>query len=105
VGYTIRDARAELVDFFAVISKRYAILKFVHTVSAYYVLSAFFVMGVSAYHLLKKKNIEIGTISSLLSLLVFHNTDAEVKGLKTFTREERHPVLITPIAFILVYGV
>ncbi|MDH3957353.1 MAG: cytochrome ubiquinol oxidase subunit I [Desulfobacteraceae bacterium] len=63
VGYTIRDGRAELVDFVAVLFQKYAIFKFIHTVSAAYVLSAFFVMGVSAYHLLKKQNIDFFTRS------------------------------------------
>jgi len=63
VGYTIRDGRAELVDFVAVLFQKYAIFKFVHTVSAAYVLSAFFVMGVSAYHLLKKQHIDFFTRS------------------------------------------
>ncbi len=169
VGYTIRDGRAELVDFFAIITQKFAILKFIHTVSAAYVLGAFFVMGVSAYHLLRKKNIEfftrsfrialvfglifsfivviigdlngvvvaekqptklaameslwetttrapvylfalpdeenernkieIGAIPGLLSFLVFHDINAEVKGLKAFPREERPPVLITSFAF------
>ena len=169
VGFAIRNGRAELVDFAAVLFQKFAILKFIHTVSAAYVLSAFFVMGVSAYHLLKKNNIEfftrsfrialvfglvfsfivviigdlngvivaekqptklaameslwetttrapvylfalpdeenernkieIGAIPGLLSLLVFHDIDAEVKGLKAFPREERPPVLITSFAF------
>jgi len=47
----------------------------------------------------ERNKIEIGTISGLLSLLVFHNTDAEVKGLKAFPREERPPVMITSFAF------
>ncbi len=169
VGFAIRNGRAELVDFTAILFQKFAILKFIHTVSAAYVLSAFFVMGVSAYHLLQKKNIEfftrsfrialvfglifsfivtivgdlngvivaekqptklaameslwetttrapvylfawpdekneknkieIGAIPGLLSLLVFHDTDAEVRGLKAFPREERPPVLITSFAF------
>jgi len=169
VGFTIRDGRAELVDFAAVLTQKWALLKFVHTVSAAYVLSAFFVMGVSAYHLLKKKNIEfftrsfrialvfglissfvvvimgdlngvvvaekqptklaameslwetttrapvyffalpdeenernsieIGAIPGMLSFLVKHDINAEVRGLKAFPKEERPPVLITSFAF------
>jgi len=68
VGYTIRDGRAELVDFAAVLFQKYAIFKFVHTVSAAYVLSAFFVMGVSAYHLLKKQHIDFFTRSFKIAL-------------------------------------
>ena len=169
VGYTIRDGRAELVDFAAVLFQKYAIFKFIHTVSAAYVLSAFFVMGVSAYHLLKKQNIdfftrsfktalgfgiifsfvvvimgdingviiaekqptklaameslwetttrapvylfalpdeenernkiEIGAMPGMLSFLVRHDINAEIRGLKAFPKEERPPVLITSFAF------
>jgi len=69
VGYTIRDGRAELVDFTAALMQKWAILKFVHTVSSAYVLSAFFVMGVSAYHLLKKQKIEFFTRSFRIALV------------------------------------
>ena len=81
VCFTIRDGRAELVDFAAVLFQKFAIFKFLHTVSAAYVLSAFFVMGVSAYHLLKKQNITFfsrsfrialvfGTIFSLVVVII-----------------------------------
>ena len=169
VGFTIRDGRAELVDFAAVVFNKFAILEFFHTVPAAYILSAFFVMGISAYHLLKKQHIdfftksfrialvlglifsiftaitgdmhgvhvaktqpaklaameahwetttrapihlfaipdeenernkvEIGSIPSLLSFLVHHDINAEVRGLNAFSREERPPVLITSFAF------
>ncbi|UCD88539.1 MAG: cytochrome ubiquinol oxidase subunit I [Desulfobacterales bacterium] len=69
VGYTIRNGRAELVDFTAALIQKWAILKFIHTVSAAYVLSAFFVMGVSAYHLLKRRNIEFFTRSFRIALV------------------------------------
>ena len=58
VGYTIRDGRAEMVDFLAVITQRFAIYKIIHTISAALVLSAFFIMGISAYHLLKNRHKE-----------------------------------------------
>jgi cytochrome d ubiquinol oxidase subunit I len=169
VGFTIRDGRAELVDFAAVLFQKYAVFKFFHTTSAAYVLSAFFVMGVSAYHLLKKQNIdfftrsfkialgfgtifslilviigdingvivaekqptklaameslwdtttrapvylfalpdeengrnkiEIGAMPGMLSFLVRHDINAEIRGLNAFPKEERPPVLITSFAF------
>jgi len=169
VGFAIRDGRAELVDFAAVLFQKYAVFKFLHTISAAYVLSAFFVMGVSAYHLLKKENtefftrsfrialgfgtifslivvvigdingvivaekqptklaameslwetttrapvylfalpdekneknkIEIGAIPGMLSFLVRHDINAEVRGLKDFPKDERPPVFITSFAF------
>lgn len=57
VGYTIRNGRAELTDFLAVISQRFAILEFVHTVGAAYITAGFFVLGISAWHLLRSRNV------------------------------------------------
>ncbi len=174
VGYVLRNGRAELDSFLAVITNKFGILEFFHTVSAAYVLSAFFVMGVSAYHLLKKQNveffhrsfkialifglvsslfvaiigdthgvhvsevqpaklaameshwetttrapihlfaipdeenernlIEIGSIPGLLSLLGFHDINAEVTGLRDIPKDERPPVLITFISFRVMVG-
>ena len=58
VGYVIRNGRAELDNFMEVVTQPWAILEFIHTVSGAYILSAFFVMGISAYHLLKKQHTE-----------------------------------------------
>jgi cytochrome d ubiquinol oxidase subunit I len=69
VGYVIRDGRAELESFVAVISQRWAILEFLHVVSAAYILSAFFIMGVSAYHLLKKQHADFFTRSFRIALV------------------------------------
>jgi cytochrome d ubiquinol oxidase subunit I len=69
VGYVIRDGRAELESFAAVVSQRWAILEFLHVVSAAYILSAFFVMGVSAYHLLKKQHMDFFTRSFRIALV------------------------------------
>lgn len=70
VGYVIRNGRAELESFAAVALHKFAILMFLHTVSAAYILSAFFVMGVSAYHLLKKQHIDFFTKSFRMALVM-----------------------------------
>ncbi len=59
VGYTINEAsgRAELTDFLAVVTQPFAIIQILHTLAAAYCLAAFFVMGISAYHLLRKQNV------------------------------------------------
>jgi len=69
VGYVIRNGRAELTDFFAVILQSYSILTFLHATAAAYILSGFFVMGVSAYHLLKQQHTEIFTKSFRIALV------------------------------------
>jgi cytochrome d ubiquinol oxidase subunit I len=69
VGFAIRDGRAELVDFAAVVFNKFAILEICHTVPAAYILSAFFVMGISAYHLLKKHHADFFTKSFRMALM------------------------------------
>lgn len=57
VGYVIRNNRAEMVDFGAFLTNGYSWLKFFHTCLAGYVVAAFFVMGISAWHILRKQNL------------------------------------------------
>ncbi|MBI4685877.1 MAG: cytochrome ubiquinol oxidase subunit I [Nitrospirae bacterium] len=169
VGYVLRNNRAEMVDFMALVTNPYGWLKFSHTLISGYVLAAFFVMGVSAYHLLKKNRTDFfkrsfriaavfGLVTSILllvsgtfhaervamtqptkfaameavwdtqkgvaynllvipdvdnerntveavgipkflSLLAFHDADAEIRGLKEFPKEERPPVASTFYSF------
>ena len=69
VGFTIRNGRAELSDFAAVVFNKFAIFEFLHTVPAAFVLSAFLVMGISAYHLMKKQHIDFFTKSFRMALV------------------------------------
>jgi cytochrome d ubiquinol oxidase subunit I len=61
VGYVIRNGRAELDDFMAVVTQPFAMQQIIHTVAGAYILAGFFVMGVCAYHLLRKQNVEFFT--------------------------------------------
>ena len=77
VGYVIRHGRAEFVNFWAAVLQPYAILKFLHTIHAGFVVGSFFVMGISAYHLLKnhdvklfKKAFKIGAYFGLYAAIV-----------------------------------
>ncbi len=170
VGYEIRNGRAELTDFWAVISQTFAINTFIHTVSSAYLLGGFFVLAVSAYHLLKKNETRLFTKSfklaavwaltmalitvvhghyngsevartqppklaameahweteknapiyafvipggrdsegnvfeflplpGFLSLLAYHDANAEVKGLKEWPAEDRPPVFLSFVSF------
>ena len=51
--------RMEMTDFYAVLFNEVAQAKFVHTVSAGYVTAAMFVLGVSAWYLLKGRHVEM----------------------------------------------
>jgi cytochrome bd ubiquinol oxidase subunit I len=68
VGYTIRNGRAELTDFVAVVTQKGALVEFAHTVGGAYILGGFFVMGVSAYHLLRKQHVSFFTKSFRIAL-------------------------------------
>ncbi len=68
VGYVLRNGRAELGDFLAIVTQRFAIQQFLHTVSGAYILAGFVVMGISAYHLLRRQNTTFFTKSFRLAL-------------------------------------
>ena len=174
VGYVLRNGRAEMVDFMAMVTNSYGWSKFFHTVLSGYIVAAFFIMGISAYHILRKNEVAFfrrsfrmaalfGLISSFLvfatgdfhaievaktqptkfaamelvwntqkaapynlivvpdmenernavetlsipkglSILAFHNGNAEVRGLKDFQKEDRPPVIPTFLSFRLMAG-
>ncbi len=64
--------RMEMTDFFAVLFNEVAQAKFVHTVSAGYVTASVFVIGVSAWYLLRGRHIELArrsiTVASAFGL-------------------------------------
>ncbi|MBI5141994.1 MAG: cytochrome ubiquinol oxidase subunit I [Nitrospirae bacterium] len=177
VGYVLRNNRAEMVDFGAMLTNPYGWLKFGHTVLSGYVVAAFFVMGIAAWHIIRRNEIDLfkrsfrlaagfGLASSilvfivgdfhaaivaqsqpakfaamesvwetqksvpynmlvvpdvegernsvsaagvpgLLSFFAFHDSDAEIRGLKSFPKDERPPVLATFLSFrsMLVLGI
>jgi len=174
VGFVLRNGRAEMTDFLAVVTNPYSWIKFLHTVTSGYVLAGFFVMGIAAWHLLKKNEVdfftrsfktgamfalissiavvatgdfhaveiakvqptkfaamesvwetrkgapmhlllvpdeanernavETASIPGMLSFLAFHDTNAEVKGLKDFPKSERPPVLPVFLSFRIMAG-
>ena len=69
VGYTIQNGRAELTDFFAVLFNYHGILEIFHVLPAGLLLASFFIMGISAYHLLRKQHVELFTKSFKIALV------------------------------------
>ncbi|TCT11213.1 cytochrome ubiquinol oxidase subunit I [Paralcaligenes ureilyticus] len=59
--------RMEMTDFGAVIFNPVAQAKFVHTVSAGYVMGAIFVMGISAWYILRGRHIEMAKRSMVVA--------------------------------------
>jgi len=63
VGFVLRNGRAEMNDFLALVTNPYGWIKFLHTVTSGYMVAAFFVMGIAAWHLLRKNEIDFFTRS------------------------------------------
>ena len=85
VGYVINPitGRAQLDDFFALVTNPKGWLFFWHTISAGFATASFLILGVSAYHLARKQHIElfkrsfhmaalVGLIASILVFLGGH---------------------------------
>ena len=85
VGYVINQTtgRAELVDFFALIGNPKGWMFFWHTISSGLATAAFLIIGVSAYHIIRKQNVElfkrsfhmaaiVGVVTSLSLFLAGH---------------------------------
>lgn len=64
VGYVVRDGRAEMTDFFALLTNPHVWFQFPHVITSGMVTAAFFVLGIAAYNLWKGKGEkELFTIS------------------------------------------
>ena len=68
VGYAIENGRAVLTDLLAVLVQEFAILQVLHVLSGAYVLTAFFMMSVSAYHLIKRQHVDFFNRSFTMAL-------------------------------------
>jgi cytochrome d ubiquinol oxidase subunit I len=72
VGYVINEVngRAELVDFFALIANPKGWLFFWHTIAAGFATASFLILGVSAYHLIRKQYVDIFKRSFQMAALI-----------------------------------
>ncbi len=78
VGYVLRNGRAEMTDFFALLFNGHVWVQFPHVFFSAMATAAFFVIGISAYHLLKKssdndvwkKSMKTGVIFSVIGIVL-----------------------------------
>lgn len=59
IGYSLQNGRAEMVDFFALITNPYVLGQFPHTVLGGLVTAGVFMAAISAYYLLKQRHLPI----------------------------------------------
>jgi cytochrome d ubiquinol oxidase subunit I len=70
VGYVLRNGRAEMTDFFALLTNPHVWVQFPHVLTAGIATTGFFVLAFSAYHLLRKtENRELFRISFQMALV------------------------------------
>jgi cytochrome d ubiquinol oxidase subunit I len=84
VGYVEENGRLVMTDFWALLGNSNVWVQFPHVVFSGFATAAFFVLGISAYHLLRKKHADVfersfrlaalyGTLAMLLVILVGHS--------------------------------
>ncbi len=84
VGYAEENGRLVMQDFSALLTNPYVWGQFPHTVFSGFTTGAFFVLGISAYHLLREQQKEVfkpsfqlatvfGAVSLLMVILIGHN--------------------------------
>ena len=87
-GYVLRNGRAELTDFGEAVFNPSTVIRYLHTVDAALIAGAFFVAGIAAYYLLKKRETELarramkmavlfGLVTSVLELMPFGHEHAK----------------------------
>ncbi|MGG0717222.1 cytochrome ubiquinol oxidase subunit I [Robertmurraya massiliosenegalensis] len=70
LGYAIQNGRAEMNDFFAVLTNPKVLVAYPHTIFASLATASFFVLGVSAWKLIKKKDVEFFKKSMTLPMII-----------------------------------
>jgi cytochrome d ubiquinol oxidase subunit I len=55
VGYVLRNGRAEMEDFFALLFNPHLFVQFPHVLMSGLTTAAFFILGISAYHLVRQR--------------------------------------------------
>jgi cytochrome d ubiquinol oxidase subunit I len=70
IGYAIKNGRAQMTDFFGLIKNGQLWVEFPHVITGALCTGAFFVAGISAYNLLKKRHIEFYKKSLNLALII-----------------------------------
>ncbi|MCG7334179.1 cytochrome ubiquinol oxidase subunit I [Sporosarcina sp. ACRSM] len=70
VGYVLQNGRAEMNDFLAVLTNEKLWVAFPHTVFGSFATGAFFIIGVSAWYIYRKRDVDLFKRSINIALLV-----------------------------------
>ena len=70
VGCTIVDGKARLTNLGALLSNEFALLAYLHTILAGLIFGSIMMLGVSCWHLLRGRNVELFRRAAKLALIV-----------------------------------
>jgi len=118
-AFNYQTMRMEMVDFWAIVFNPVAQAKFVHTVSAGYVTGAMFVLSISSWYLLKKRDVEFAKrsfrvaaafgLASALSVIVLGDesgyTVGEAQQTKLAAMEAMWETKPAPAGLTMVAGI
>ncbi len=68
-GFVVEGGRAVMTDFGALLTNPYLWSQFPHTVFSGFTTAGFFIIGISAYHLIRKKEVQVFTTSMRLGVI------------------------------------
>ncbi|MFN2198815.1 MAG: cytochrome ubiquinol oxidase subunit I, partial [Anaerolineales bacterium] len=95
VGYVIENGRAQLTSFLDVVFNPNIFYQFPHTVLSGFVTASFFILGISAYHLVRKKDPDVFKTSFQLAAVVAAITSTLI--IFTGHDQAQHMVQIQPM--------
>ncbi len=96
VGFVLRNNRAEMVDFFALLTNSNVWVQFPHVVFAGIATAGFFVLGISAYHLLKKGG-DPGFFRRSFQIAVVYSVIGSVLVIFVGHSQAQHMVQVQPM--------
>src|SRR5437868_7147138 len=70
VGYTMNNGRAELTDIWAVLTNSTTLATFPHVIFGGFVAAGAFVAGISAWHLARRRDVELFRTSARMAMIV-----------------------------------
>jgi len=96
VGFVLRNNRAEMVDFFALLTNSNVWVQFPHVVFAGVATAGFFVLGISAYHLLKQGG-DPGFFRRSFQIAVVYSVIGSVLVIFVGHSQAQHMVQVQPM--------
>ena len=70
VGYDVVDGKAELTSVSALLSNSFAIIAWIHVILAGLIFGSMVMLGISCWHLLRERNVELFARAAKLALIV-----------------------------------